>query len=355
VVAQYVHPGFDLGAAPHDIAVLRLAEPVSSPYMVVARPQDTDVAPPGTVGAVYGWGTLQVTDDDGSPRFPPSSVLRMAPIPVVADSTCAGFGGDPTQFIHAPSELCAGAGSGYGASDEAPAADACFGDSGGPLVVSTGDFNAEIGLVGRGPTCGRSPTVYTDVRPFADFIDFTRSVRSSRFVDIADTIHEVSIERAAAAGVITGNNGRFAPADPVTRGAAAKMLAGALGLRERPGPSGYQDVDVTTFEGWINAATDAGVMSGFSDGTFRPGVEISRGQVASIIRRALGLPERSGSQFSDVDGSGTHDGSIYALVDAAITTGFFDGTYRPGLDVTRGQLSTFLVRGMPRLLFPPSD
>ena len=30
------------------------------------------------------------------------------------------------------------------------------------------------------------------------------------------------------------------------------------------------------FEGWINAAVDAGLMNGFSDGTFRPGVNLNR-------------------------------------------------------------------------------
>src|SRR5688500_11860470 len=53
-------------------------------------------------------------------------------------------------------------------------------------------------------------------------------------------------------------------------------------------------------------------------------------------------------QFSDVPtGHPFHD-EISAIADAGITTGFDDGTYRPGATLTRQAMAAFLERGLGR-------
>ena len=342
VVSQYPHPGFDLGPVYHDLAVLRLATPASGPSVALLAGGDTDLAPVGAPARLFGWGGLNV--DENSQEFPDE--LRTIELPIVDDATC----GPPLNgFYDGGSEVCAGNGS-----ETLPAADACRGDSGGPLLVTVESTLRQVGIVSRGPTCGQSPTAYTDVRRFSEFIAFTTSLASARFTDTAGSVHEVAIEVAGARGIIEGNAGRYRPGDPVSRGAAAKIVAGALGLTERPGASRFRDTAGSVFEGWINAAVDAGILSGFSDGTFRPGLNLTRAQVATLVKNALRLPPRSGNEFSDVGGP-PHGPNIYALVDAAVTVGFDDGTYRPSLNVSRGQLATFLVRGVPTLQFPPLE
>jgi hypothetical protein len=342
VVSQYGHPGFELGRVFHDLAVLRLGSPVSGPVVELLGPADTAEAAPATPAELFGWGGLNV--DEGQQAFPDD--LRTVALPIAEDGACSSvLQGD----YDSASEVCAGVGT-----IREPAADACRGDSGGPLLVVTSAGRRQVGVVSRGPTCGQSPTAYTDVRAFADFLTFTRSLTAAAFTDTAGSVHEVSIEVAVREGIIEGNDGRFRPGDPVSRGAAAKIVAGALGFAERPGPSQFTDTAGNVFEGWINAAVDGGLMQGVTPTRFDPGANLTRAQVATLLARALRLQPREGDEFVDVGGP-PHGPNIYALVDAAVTVGFDDGTYRPGFNVSRGQLATFLVRGVPSLRFGPAE
>lgn len=342
VVSQYSHPGFELGRIYHDLAVLRLASPAGGPTVGLLGRGETDLAAADTPAELFGWGGLNV--DEANQVFPDE--LRTVTLPIVADDRCVPvLEGD----YDALTEVCAGTGT-----LETSGADACRGDSGGPLLVRVGSERRQVGVVSRGPTCGESPTAYTDVREYSAFLAFTQGLTAARFGDTAGSVHELAIEVAGARGIIEGNGGVFRPGDPVSRGAAAKIVAGALGLRERPGASRFRDTRGNVFEGWINAAVDAGILSGFSDGTFRPTLNLTRAQVATLLANALDLTPRDGDEFRDVGGP-PHGPNIYGLVDAAVTVGFDDGTYRPGLNVSRGQLATFLVRGVPALRFPPLE
>lgn len=362
VLSRYAHPGFDLGSIFHDVAVLRLAAPVSgvTPITLAGRPPEgeADVAAPGAQGAVYGWGGLNVTDDDGNETgsLPLPDDLRTVGLPIVADGVCDEFAGGFDVYFDGPSEVCAGAGSGFLGTGGDPAADACFGDSGGPLVVPAGGGTVQVGVVSRGPTCGRSPTIYTDVRAYEQFLSFTTALGSARFRDTQGSVHEISIERAAASGVIDGNNGLFRPNDSVSRGAAAKVVALAIGLPVPTGdcPTGFSDTASSVFRCYIKAMVDAGLLRGFSDGTFRPGVNLRRDQAATLLAQALTLPAAGPCEFPDAQ-SPPHGENICALVAAAVTAGLIDGTYGSRLNVSRGQLATFLVRRAPSLRFAPIE
>lgn len=87
------------------------------------------------------------------------------------------------------------------------------------------------------------------------------------------------------------------------------------------------------------------MIGGFSDGTFRPGDPVTRGQMATMFARAFELPERSTAPFSDVADS-THEVGINAIAAAGITSGLSDGTFRPGENTTREQGASFLYRAL---------
>jgi hypothetical protein len=52
--------------------------------------------------------------------------------------------------------------------------------------------------------------------------------------------------------------------------------------------------------------------------------------------------------FSDVGDSHPFHDEIGAIAEAGITTGFDDGTYRPGVAVSRGAMAAFMARGFGR-------
>ena len=89
-----------------------------------------------------------------------------------------------------------------------------------------------------------------------------------------------------------------------------------------------------------------GISIGFTDGTFRPFDDVSRGQMASFLDRALDLPEGDPADFSDVDADSTHGQAIANLAASGITQGFGDGTFRPELNVARAQTASFVYRGL---------
>jgi hypothetical protein len=116
-----------------------------------------------------------------------------------------------------------------------------------------------------------------------------------------------------------------------------------------PGPGDvtrvFSDVAGSAHLEAIRWIFEHGITGGFSDGTFRPGQAVTRGQMASFLDRALGLPEAAPGGFSDTAGT-THEAAIDRLVAAGITVGFSDGTFRPGQAVTRGQMASFLHRAL---------
>lgn len=111
----------------------------------------------------------------------------------------------------------------------------------------------------------------------------------------------------------------------------------------------FTDVAGHRHERAINRVAAEGWMTGFSDGTFRPEGDVSRGQIATMIHRALGwgAPSPDAPDFSDI-ASSPHRDAIRKLAENKIVFGYADGTYRPDLAVTRGHVATLLNRAFLR-------
>ena len=163
------------------------------------------------------------------------------------------------------------------------------------------------------------------------------------FTDVAGNTHADAIVWVAEQGITTGfPDGTFRPNGDVTRGQMATFLARALDLS--PGTAAFSDVAGNVHAPGISAVAEAQITTGFPDGTFRPNDDVTRGQMATFLARALDLPAGTAT-FSDIEGN-VHADAIAAVAAADITTGFADGTFRPGDPVTRGQMATFLFRAL---------
>ncbi|MEX0660095.1 MAG: S-layer homology domain-containing protein [Egibacteraceae bacterium] len=166
------------------------------------------------------------------------------------------------------------------------------------------------------------------------------------FSDIAGHTHEEAILAVATAGITTGfPDGTFRPQDPVTRGQMAAFLQRALELPSGAGGGQFSDVGGHTHEEAIAAVAAAEIAAGFPDGTYRPQQPVSRDQMASFLQRALDLPPGGPHPFTDVAGN-PHEPAIAAVAQEGIASGFPDGTYRPRQQVTRGQMAAFLARAL---------
>jgi protocatechuate 3,4-dioxygenase beta subunit len=117
-----------------------------------------------------------------------------------------------------------------------------------------------------------------------------------------------------------------------------------------PPPAPFNDIgsDAVHAEG-IACAYALGVARGQIDGSFRPGVRVTRAQFASLLVRAMtvaGAASLDGpvpDAFSDDDDS-PHEPAINELAARGVLTGVGERRAAPGDWVTRGQMATTLVR-----------
>lgn len=115
------------------------------------------------------------------------------------------------------------------------------------------------------------------------------------FCDDDKSIFESDIEKIAAGGITLGcnppANDRFCPEDRVTRGAMAAFLARALDLPSS-GAIDFIDDNGSIFESSIQKIAAAGITLGCNppaNTMFCPNDNVTRGQVAAFLSRALGL------------------------------------------------------------------
>lgn len=102
---------------------------------------------------------------------------------------------------------------------------------------------------------------------------------------------------------------------------------------------------------FIDCLAELGIVEGLDDGTFAPAGDVSRGQLASFVVRAIELATgeqlpTSGATFPDVAPGSTHEPAIHKLRDAGIIRGYQDGTFRPRESVSRDQTARYMVNAI---------
>jgi hypothetical protein len=113
---------------------------------------------------------------------------------------------------------------------------------------------------------------------------------------------------------------------------------------------------------FVEALVNAGITSGFPDGTYRPENPVTRAEMAVFIKKGIHggsyfppLPDGS-HPFSDISGHWAEEW-IEDLFDEGFTSGFPDGTYRPDNPVTRAEMAVFLKKAIHGSAYtsPPLD
>ena len=160
----------------------------------------------------------------------------------------------------------------------------------------------------------------------------------------------------ACSNVVSGYaDGTFRPSANTTRSQLAKMVVGAARLpTNTTGGPHFSDVAPgSTFYEVIETAFNAGILSGYSDGTFHPSANVTRGQIAKIVVGAAHWdPDTTGGpHFSDVPSSNVFYTFIETMYNHGAISGYADGTFRPGASATRGQIAKILYGGF---LGPPT-
>ncbi|MEY9972638.1 hypothetical protein ABH966_003013 [Lysinibacillus sp. RC46] len=177
---------------------------------------------------------------------------------------------------------------------------------------------------------------------------------NSPFTDIDQySSHYDNILKLYSQGAISGYADKtFRPDQNVTRGQAAKMLATVLNLDLKNVQDPYfKDVPKSSeYYKYIAALQNAGIMGGYSNGTFMPNEVITRGQLAKILVLGFKFEVASNYNHSFTDVTSQTSNAIYiqTLVDLKITEGTTPVTFSPYNAVTRGQIASFIVRSQEK-------
>ncbi|MGM9943593.1 MAG: S-layer homology domain-containing protein, partial [Lysinibacillus sp.] len=175
------------------------------------------------------------------------------------------------------------------------------------------------------------------------------SANTYTFKDVPNAnSHYDSIYNLVDRGIIKGySDGTFRPDNTLTRGQAAKILAGILKLDTTDMTQLFTDVPAEyEHVAAINALFKKGIIGGYSDGTFRPNAILTRGQLAKILVKAFELKEAQDEQLPFTDIAPDSDLATYVqtLLNYSITQGTSATTFSPTNPVTRGQMASFVVR-----------
>jgi uncharacterized protein YkwD len=139
------------------------------------------------------------------------------------------------------------------------------------------------------------------------------------------------------------SDGTFRPGNSTTRGQLAKILTTSLGWAQvnPPSPS-FSDVPPgSAFYIYVETARAHNAIGGYSDGTFRPNNEVTRGQLAKMVSMAEGWPLANppSPRFNDVAPGSPFYQYVETVAAHGAISGYADGSFRPGGLTTRGQVA----------------
>lgn len=158
-----------------------------------------------------------------------------------------------------------------------------------------------------------------------------------------------AVMKYTEAGMMSGySDGTFKPGQNITRQDAAKLLAMVLDLdTKNVSDPGFTDISKTSpYYGYIAALVEEGIISGYEDNTFKPHDSLTRAQMAKVIVLGFSLEEMESVQlpFSDINSKQWHIDFVRSLYAHEITTGTTPTTFSPNAFVTRGQMASFVFR-----------
>jgi len=179
---------------------------------------------------------------------------------------------------------------------------------------------------------------------------FAAETTTTKFAsDISGHWAKDTIQRWMDQGSIKGyEDGTFRPDNNISR-AEFMSLVNEIFNCEAVGTSAFSDVKSTDwFAGAVAKAYAAGYITGYPDGTMKPGNPITREEAASIIAIIKKLPANpdASQEFLDAGSLDWSKGAVGAAYAAGIMNGYQDQTFRGQMNIKRGEAVVALDKAM---------
>ncbi|WP_238457381.1 S8 family peptidase [Alkalihalophilus pseudofirmus] len=157
-----------------------------------------------------------------------------------------------------------------------------------------------------------------------------------------------ALEQMYQQGIVMGfPDETIRPQARLNRADTIIMLTRALGIQPVPYQDAFSDVGSSHYAAsFLQAAFENNLTAGYPDGTFGVGDMITRGEVAVLLSRSY-TPPRSGGEapvFTDVSEGYFGAGAIRQLTEAGVISGYPDASFRPHAPITRAEFAALLSR-----------
>lgn len=136
------------------------------------------------------------------------------------------------------------------------------------------------------------------VMAFVSILACSSVYAASSLKDVDGTKYEEAVEMLGKFKVVNGySDNTFKPKGEVTRAELAKMLVIALGKEDEVTAAKKKYLDFSDVlsdhwgYGYIKIASDAKLVNGYADGTFKPDGKVTYGEATTMIVRALGYED----------------------------------------------------------------
>ncbi|MEX0659827.1 MAG: S-layer homology domain-containing protein [Egibacteraceae bacterium] len=224
-----------------------------------------------------------------------------------------------------------------------------------------GFLAASLLLVGSGIAAGEAAAQTQDDGPCPPAVVGPAPIADRESVP---ALHRYPVDCAFLREIVQGfADGHFHPARSVRRDQMASFIARALDAADvelpAAGAERFTDVEPgSPHDESVHRLAAAAIVNGGPGGqpadVYGPALTVRRDQMASFLLRAaqFATGEELADQtqrFSDVPPGNAHFAAVNGAHEIGLVRGHGEGTYRPGADVRRDQMSAFMVRLLEQL------
>lgn len=133
-------------------------------------------------------------------------------------------------------------------------------------------------------------------------------------------------------------NGTFIPDGRITRAETASMLYRVLETKDNKANLFFTDLaNGAWYIPAVKAMSEADIIHGYEDGTFRPDNQITRAEFVTMLMQNNDVQTFEELPFSDVSSDLWSADYIYSAYKAGYINGYEDGTFRPDSPITRAE------------------
>jgi hypothetical protein len=173
---------------------------------------------------------------------------------------------------------------------------------------------------------------------------------TTNFIDVdSNAYYADAVDWAVEKGITNGTGtNTFEPNASCTRAQVVTFLWRAAGEPAAASVSSFNDVASNAYYAdAVSWAVEKGITNGTSADAFSPNATCTRGQIVSFLARyAEGKASSAEVPFADVDSSDYYADAVAWAVENDITNGTTPNTFSPNASCTRGQVVTLLYRAI---------